>query len=293
MKNSGWCETHKGQRSFIVCWTWTQLRLNGKSIRCVCWPLSPQWPLGATRSTLLWDHPAVHRGPPPGQSRRHSSCARACSALPGPADRTCSLSRESWRLAVSTTSSRCTATQSRRSNGLLKSTMRLEKGPLRGSSQDLRRTARSRPHSAQASRALDTRRARDIDGPASRGTHCSQTENFGCDSRCSYSWTAPETTHGDPTLALLLKQPPLPTLKPWTVTRKPRPSCTFFFKKRNRPGSGRGHGSKQFRDTSVPPSPMTRTAQPFKMMMIIQNSLLLLPGKADSVDRSSKGSTVV
>ena len=52
---------------------------------------------------------------------------------------------------VSTTSYECTATRSCKRNELLRSTTRLGKGPLRGSSRDSRRTVRSNRHSAQAS----------------------------------------------------------------------------------------------------------------------------------------------
>ena len=52
---------------------------------------------------------------------------------------------------VSATSSECTATRSCRRNEPLKSAMRSGKGPLSGSTQDSRRTAWCKPHSAQVS----------------------------------------------------------------------------------------------------------------------------------------------
>ena len=76
-----------------------------------------------------------------GQSRRHSSNARTCSAVPGPADRICSSSRGSWRKSHQPHPPGYTVTQSCKRNDLLKSVMRLDKGPLRGSSRDSRRTA--------------------------------------------------------------------------------------------------------------------------------------------------------
>ena len=113
---------------------------------------SPQWPLGGTPSEFLWT-PSVHRGPTLGQHRRHTSSARGSPALPGPADRICSPSRESWRQPYQTTSSECTATQSCKRSEVLISTMRSDNGLLRGSSWDSRRTVWSKLHSAQTSRA--------------------------------------------------------------------------------------------------------------------------------------------
>ena len=132
--------------------------------------------------------------------------------------------------AVSTTSTRCMATQSCKRNELLKSTMRLDKSPVRGSSQDSWRAVRSKPHSAQASRALGTRGRATSPVLYSSGHSLSQTA---------------------PAFPLLLKQPLPLTLKPWTVKIKPLLSCKF----KKQPRQWTRHGSKRFRGTTVPPSP--------------------------------------
>ena len=72
-------------------------------------------------------------------------------------------------LAVSTTSSGCVATQSRKKNGLLKSMMKLDSDFLRGSSWDSRRTVRSTQHSVPANPGRDTKERGDIAGPTHLG----------------------------------------------------------------------------------------------------------------------------
>ena len=67
-------EIRTRQMSSTTAQTWTQLFPSDKLTRCVCWPLSPLWPLEATLSESLWA-PSIHRAPTPGQSRRHSSYA--------------------------------------------------------------------------------------------------------------------------------------------------------------------------------------------------------------------------
>ena len=72
---------------------------------------TPEWKVEEARllasvSAVAWEQhprswcgtPSVHRGPTLGQSRSRPSCARACPAVPGPADRISSLMRKSWRM---------------------------------------------------------------------------------------------------------------------------------------------------------------------------------------------------
>ena len=92
--------------------------------------------------------PVVHRGPTLGKGRCHSSNARGCSALPRPADRSCSPTRKSCRQPYQL---HPRAAQSCRRNEPLKSMMSLDRGPLGGSSRDSRRTVRNRRHSVRAS----------------------------------------------------------------------------------------------------------------------------------------------
>ena len=103
-------ELRRTQKSFTTSRNWTQLRLNGKFSRCGCMPRlhCVRWKQHARSRCGI---PSVHHGPTLGQSRRHSSNARTCSAA--------RILRQNLRffakasaLAASTTSSGCMAAQS-------------------------------------------------------------------------------------------------------------------------------------------------------------------------------------
>ena len=124
-------------------------RLSGKLTRCACWPLSRRWPLEATRSELLWDSGSSLRINSWPKQMSFELCTIVFSCVRTHRQNLFSYAKV-LASAVSTTSFGCTATRSCKRNELLKSTMRLDKGPLGGSSQDSRRTARCKPHSAKA-----------------------------------------------------------------------------------------------------------------------------------------------
>ena len=112
---------------------------------------------GSTTLGVAVGAPAVHGRPALSQRRRCSSNGRTCSAVPGSSDRLLHSFVKALASAASSTSSGCMTTQSCKQNGLLKSTMRLEKVPLKDSSRDSRKTGRSKRHTAQANPGLDTR----------------------------------------------------------------------------------------------------------------------------------------
>ena len=160
-------------------------------------------------------------------------------------------------------------------NELQKSTMKLGKGPLRGSSQE--RTFWSRRHFVRASLALGYKRARDIAGPAHLGALvAAATSRPGCDTRCSHGWTSTEKKPRSLALPLSLKQPPPLALKPSVMKTEPLPSCML----RKQPWQRTKHGSKQLKDTTGAPSRTRQcqrsngAARPLSMTIMMWNSLL-------------------
>ena len=89
------------------------------------------------------------------------------------------------------------ATRSCRRNEPQKSSMRLGTDPLTGSSRDLRRTVRSKAHSAQASPEKDTKERVTLRLVHTWSTHSSGTAHPSDDTRCSHSWLSAETTLGN------------------------------------------------------------------------------------------------
>ena len=129
-----------------------------------------------------------------------------------------------WESVASTTSCECTATRSCKSKEPLKFTTRLDSDPLKGSSRVLRRTTQRRP---VRNRVQKSARHRGSGTPGS--THRSQTDGL--------LQKQPLETR----LPRSLKQPPPPTSALLMTKTKPRQSCTF----RRRPRQRKKRGSKQ------------------------------------------------
>ena len=122
---------------------------------CRTWPKCPQpslealllespLDLGSSSRTNSWP------------TQTSSSYARTSAAVSGPADRICPPPRK-LRSQPHQPHPASTATQSYWNSELQKSTTRLDDGPSKRSSLASRRTARRRPHLAQASPESGTR----------------------------------------------------------------------------------------------------------------------------------------
>ena len=147
---------------------------------------------GQGRCGNRWKHhtwsrsgaPTVHRGPALGQGRRHSSKARTCPAVSGPADSFFSFAKVLVSVA-STTSRECTATRSCRSNESLKFMTRLDSDPTRG--------APGFQGMGQTQRRPVPNRVQESAG----STHSSQTAHPSNDPGRSLGWLSTEATLRD------------------------------------------------------------------------------------------------
>ena len=95
------------------------------------------------------------------------------------------------------TSSGCMATKSCKKNGLLKSTLRWDRSPLKHSGVHGRQFGASNTQRRPVQDSLQ--KSAGHSRPSTPwSTHCSQTAHPGDDTRCSHSWPFAVTSSGDP-----------------------------------------------------------------------------------------------
>ena len=133
-----------------------QRLLNGKLTTCRNWPCSPQYPLEGHHSESLWDLDSSLRTSSWPRQTSFEPCTNVSSCVRARRPNFLSSARALESVA-STTFCECTATRSCKRNEPLKSTTRLDRSLLKGSSRDSQRTAWSKRHSERASLELDTK----------------------------------------------------------------------------------------------------------------------------------------
>ena len=227
----------------------------------------------------------VHLGAAHSQGRRHSTNARTRSAVPGPADRICSLARKSWRQSHQSHSAGARpATPFCKSNAPLKFTTRWYSDLSRGSSRVFTEDSMIQTILSAGQSRIGCKRARDIAALAAKPRIQEMIQDAVTAVLCrSNPWKL--------ALPRSWKQPPPPTSAPLMTKIEPRQSCAFRRRRRQR----KKRGSKQLeicRDLASHArqcQPSNTPAPPLRMKTA-RTWTSQRPGKADSVRRSSKRS---